>query len=215
MRRPVARTALACGAALLASACVFGPSPTPVATTPPTLEPTASPTPASTSTASGDAEPTPSPEPTLGLDLPDERDDRVVVVEVAPNVGSEGGEIVVSVTNQSDDRIGELVLRWPRELNRALFLRPFVPSEDRIRDGGPPLVQTWTKWVLGPGEEGEPEGTVSLGYGPMPGGATFNIGINVVRRADGPVEFDLQVLSENALLSLPDGSPAELRIEIP
>ena len=50
--------------------------------------------------------------------------------------------------------IEELVLRWPRELNRTLFLRPFEPSEQRIADGGPPLVQEWTKWVLGPGEEG-------------------------------------------------------------
>ena len=50
---------------------------------------------------------------------------------------------------------------------RSLFLAPFEPSDDRIREGGPPLVQEWTKWVVGPGERGEPEGTTSLGYGPI------------------------------------------------
>ena len=44
-------------------------------------------------------------------------------------------------------------------------LAPFEPSDDRIRDGGPPLVQEWTKWVIGPGERGEPAGTTS-GSGP-------------------------------------------------
>lgn len=157
----------------------------------------------------------PSPEPTLGIDLPPESDERVVEVAVEPNVGADGGEIVVRVTSLAEDRIGELVVRWPRELNRVLFLRPFVPSDERIREGGPPLVQTWTKWVLGPGEEGEPAGTVSLGYGPLSAGATLEIPLDVVRRADGPVEFDLQVLAENDLLTLPDGSPAELRVEVP
>jgi hypothetical protein len=39
--------------------------------------------------------------------------------------------------------------------------------------------------------------------------------IYVTRLAPGPVAFDLQVLAGNDLLSLPDGQPAELRVEIP
>ena len=122
---------------------------------------------------------------------------------------------MVTVTSQADDMVEELVLRWPRELNRTLFLRPFEPSEQRIAEGGPPLVQDWTKWVLGPGEEGEPAGTVSLGWGPLFPGATLTIPVHVVRRADGPVEFDLQVLADNAILTAPDGEPAEFRVEVP
>ena len=217
--RPRTRALLAGIVAALLAACILAP--TPSATVPPTATTTPHPTDAATNpatpvaTGTQPAEATPSPEPTLGLDEPPERDERVVAVEVSADVRGDGGEIIVSVTSQATDRIDELVIRWPRELNRSLFLRPFVPSEERIRDGGPPLVQTWTKWVLGPGEDGEPEGTVSLGYGPLLAGATLNIPINVVRREDGPVAFDLQVLAENSLLSLPGGQPAELRIEIP
>ena len=134
---------------------------------------------------------------------------------VDPQVDAEGGEIVVTVTSDSTEMVGGAVLRWPRELNRTLFLRPFAPSEQRIADGGPPLVQQWTKWVLGPGEEGEPADTVSLGWGPLMPGATLTIPVNVVRRADGPVAFDLQVLSDNAILTLPDGEPAEIRVDVP
>ena len=151
----------------------------------------------------------------LSLDLPGESDDRVVAVTVEPQVDAEGGEIVVTVTSEPTEMIEELVLRWPRELNRTLFLRPFEPSEQRIADGGPPLVQEWTKWVLGPGEEGEPAGTVSLGWGPLLPGATLTIPVDVVRRADGPVAFDLQILADNAILTLADGEPAELRVDVP
>ena len=161
-----------------------------------------------------DATATPEPEPSIGLELPPLADGLTVSVAVEPQVGADGGRIVVTVTSQIEERIDELVVRWPRELNRTLFLRPFTPSDERLRPGAP-LVQPWTKWVLGPGEEGEPEGTVSLGYGPLLPGATLTIPIDVVRRADGPVAFDLQVLAENGLLSLPDGEPAELRVEVP
>ena len=37
-----------------------------------------------------------------------------------PNVGGEGGEIVVRVTNLSDRLIRELVLRWSAELDQTL-----------------------------------------------------------------------------------------------
>ncbi len=216
MRRP--SQALVIGLAmLLLAGCILAPSPSPTAS--PTLEASPSPSASATETPTGTAEPTatasPEPEPALGLDLPDETDERVVEVAIQPEVGADGGRIVVTVISQSDEMVEELVLRWPRELNRTLLLRPFEPSEQRIAEGGPPLVQDWTKWVLGPGEEGEPAGTVSLGWGPLLAGATLTIPVLAVPREDGPVEFDFQVLSDNAILTLPDGDPAELRVEVP
>jgi len=190
-------------------------SPTPSPATSASVEPTATPSTTEAPSESAEPTPTPSPEPdALSLDLPGESDDRFVAVTVDPQVDAEGGEIVVTVTSESTEMIEELVLRWPRELNRILFLRPFEPSEQRIADGGPPLVQEWTKWVLGPGEEGEPAGTISLGWGPLMPQATLTIPVGVVRRADGPVAFDLQILSDNAILTLPDGEPAEIRVNV-
>ncbi len=206
--------ALIIGPALLfLSGCILAPTPSPFAS--PTAEP--SPSPSRTEAPSATAEPTATatPQPALSLDLPDETDDRVVAVSVDPQVSADGGRIVITVTSQSDEMVEELVLRWPRRLSRTLHLRPFEPSEQRIAEGGPPLVQEWTKWVLGPGEEGEPAGTISLGWGPLFAGATLTIPVDVVRRADGPVAFDLQVLSDNAILTDPDGEPIELRVRVP
>jgi hypothetical protein len=212
MRR--SRAGLLIGLAMIFLAgCVSSPTPSPNASA--SVEPTAVPSATGAPTESAEPTPTASPEPeALSLDLPSESDDRVVAVTVNPQVDAEGGEIVVTVTSESAEMIEELVLRWPRELNRTLFLRPFEPSEQRIADGGPPLVQDWTKWVLGPGEEGEPAGTVSLGWGPLMPQATLTIPVGVVRRADGPVAFDLQILSDNAILTLPDGEPAEIRVNV-
>jgi hypothetical protein len=109
----------------------------------------------------------------------------------------------------------ELVLRWATELDETLFLAPFAPSQARIANGGPPLLQDWTKWVVGPGERGEPAGTTSLGWGPLDPGATLTIPIVVTRRAPGAVEFDLQVLAGEAILLLESGEPAELRVSVP
>ncbi|MBA2264682.1 MAG: hypothetical protein H0W98_04690 [Chloroflexi bacterium] len=204
--------------AIILAACDFLATPTPTPTPAPTPSPVATPPAATTSPAPTDSQPpspTATPEPALSLDLPEVSDPRVVAVSVQSDVGTEGGEINVSVTSAADERIDELVLRWPTELNEFLVLAPFVPSEERIRDGGPPLVQEWTKWVIGPGEQGEPDGTISLGYGPLLAGATLNIGLNVRRVAAGPVAFDLQVLARNDLLTLDGGEPAELRVEIP
>jgi hypothetical protein len=199
---------------VLLAGCGFGPSPTPSLPPPtPTGEPVATPTvPASASVA---ASPSPTPEPGLSLDLPETRDERVVSPSVRANVGEQGGEIVVSVASGTDTRIDDLVVRWPVELGETLVLAPFVPSEERIRDGGDPLVQSWTKWVIGPGEHGEPAGTISLGYGPLFPGESLEVRIFVTRLERGPVAFDLQVLAANDLLTLPDGQPAELRVEIP
>ena len=179
-------------------------SPSPTRTASPTVEP--SPTEAPSATAT--------PEPELSLDLPEGTDSREVSVSVQPDLGADGGEIIVSVTSLADERIDELVLRWPAELNDSIVLAPFVPSEARIAEGGPPLEQDWTKWVLGPGEQGEPAGTISLGYGPLLPGATLNMPLYARRNDPGSLAFDLQVLAGNDLLTL-DGGPAELRIDIP
>lgn len=202
---------------LALSACATEESPAPSATgSAPTATATPSPTATPTTGATApDTSPSATPEPSLSIDLPDGTDPRTVTVDVAPNVGAERGELVVTVTSQAADRIDELVLRWPTELNDALFLAPFVPSEERIREGGPPLVQAWTKWVIGPGEQGEPEGTISLGYGPLLPGATLTIALDATRLVEGPIGFDLQVLAGNELLTLDGGEPAEVRIEVP
>jgi hypothetical protein len=199
-------------------ACTASPAPSP------TPVPTGTATPAATATPVASAEPstatpgapTPSPEPSLALGEPDGSDARIVAVAVDNRVSPDGdGELVVTVTSAADTRIDELVLRWPTELNDLLFLAPFEPSDERIRELGPPLVQPWTKWVIGPGERGEPAGTISLGWGPLLAGATLTIPILVTRIAPGPIAFDLQVLAGNDLLTLEGGDPAELRVEIP
>jgi hypothetical protein len=205
------RAAVALGVALLGG-CTVEPSPSAVPSSAP-------PSPTSSAAASAPpseaASPSPTPEPALSLALPETQDARVVGVTVAPSVGADGGEIVVSVASGTDSRIDDLVVRWPTALGEVLFLAPFIPSDDRIRDGGDPLVQPWTKWVVGPGEHGEPGGTISLGYGPLFPGETLDVRIFVTRLAPGPVAFDLQVLAANDLLTLTDGQPAELRVEIP
>jgi hypothetical protein len=156
-----------------------------------------------------------SPEPALSLEPPAATDPRVVSVTVTPEVAADdGGRIVVSVTSLAGSRIDELVLRWPEGLGETLVLAPFAPSEERTVDGGPPLVQDWTKWVLGPGEQGEPAGTVSLGWGPLLAGGTLEIPIVVTRVAPGPVAFDLQILAGNAILTSDDGTALELRVEV-
>jgi hypothetical protein len=197
------------------SACIAEESPTPgpTATEAPTAPPTAPLSPSSSPTTP--ASPTATPEPSLSLDPPGGTDTRVVAATVVADVGAEGGTLAVTVTSAADERIDELVLRWPTELNATLFVAPFTPTDDRIRDGGDPLSQPWTKWVVGPGEQGEPDGTISLGWGPLLPNATLEFELDVTRRADGPVAFDLQVLAGNDLLTFEGGEPAELRIEVP
>ncbi|MGH2446009.1 MAG: hypothetical protein ACRDGD_08225 [Candidatus Limnocylindria bacterium] len=128
---------------------------------------------------------------------------------------ADGGQITVAATHLGDVRIDELVLRWPTALDEVMVLAPFVPSAERIGEDAPPLSQPWTKWVIGPGEQGEPAGTTSLGYGPLLPGSTLSIPLFVTRVAPGPVAFDLQVLAANDLLALEGGEPAELRVEVP
>jgi hypothetical protein len=210
---------LARGAPLLTlvlAACVATPSPTSESTPTPTPPPSSSATPEPSSSATAPPTASPTPEPPLSLAPPPVSDARVVSVSVTSEVAPDGdGRITVAVTSRADSPIDELVLRWPTDLATTLFLAPFVPSEERIRDGGPPLVQPWTKWVIGPGEQGEPAGTTSLGWGPLLAGATLEIPIVVTRVAAGPIAFDLQVLARNDLLTIDGGGPAELRVEVP
>jgi hypothetical protein len=189
-----------------------GPSPTPTPSV--TALPSASAS--AVASASTSEEPTPTQEQPLSLALPGETDRHRVTVGVTSEVPPDGdGRIVVTVTNLSGSRVDELVLRWPTELGRTLFLAPFAPSQQRIADGGPPLWQEWTKWVEGPGEGGEPAGTTSLGWGPLLADGTLTIPIVVSRRAPGAVSFDLQLLAEEAILTLDGGGPAELRVAVP
>jgi hypothetical protein len=199
--------------ALSVSACVGTPSLSPSPSTAPPTTPSASASP--TAAPSLSAVPTATPQPSLSLEPPAATDPREIDVSVASDVDEDNGEVVVTVTSHADERIDEIVLRWASELNGHLLLRPFVPSEARIRDGGPPLVQDWTKWVIGPGERGEPAGTTSVGYGPLLPGATLAIPLDATRRVPGPVAFDLQLLAGEGLLTFADGGGAELRVEVP
>lgn len=187
---------------------------TPAATQTPT--PTSSPAPTAPPTPAATSSPAPTAVPALALDPPPGADPRQVEVSIEPQLPADGdGRIIVRVTSLAEARIDELVLRWPTELDEALFLAPFTPTPERIADGGDPLVQPWTKWVVGSGEQGEPAGTTSLGWGPLLAGATLEIPVVVTRVTSGPVAFDLQVLAGNDLLQLSDGRPAEVRVELP
>jgi hypothetical protein len=156
------------------------------------------------------------PEPPLSLPIAAVQDPRQVTVSVATDVPADaGGVITVTVTSAATELIDELVVRWPADLAASLVLSPRLPDPDLVREGGGNLVVPWTKWVLGPGEQGEPPGTVSLGYGPLDAGATLTIPLYVSRVGPGPIAFDLQVLAGETILTLPEGGPAELRVEVP
>jgi hypothetical protein len=214
-RNPVSLRAAALAAAMVIGGCTLFVQPTPTPTPAPSSTPSATPTIEATSSASVSS-PSPTPEPPLSLDDSGARDPRPVRIDVAFALPPDGnGRITVTLANLSDQRINEVVLRWPTALRETLILAPFIPSDERIADGGPPLIQDWTKWVEGPGERGEPAGTTSLGYGPMDPGMTLPVELFVTRTAAGPVAFDLQVLAGEALLSLESGVPAELRVEAP
>jgi hypothetical protein len=168
-------------------------------------------------TSTPTALPTATPEP-LSLELPTKGDVRRISFSVKgqPDLtATTSGHLVVTVTNLSDTAVQELVLRWPTALREIIFLSPFQPSAVRIREGGPPLFQEWTKWVEGPGERGEPAGTTSLGWGPLLPGATITISLVANRVAVRPCAFDLQLLAGEAILTTEAGTPAELRVALP
>ena len=203
--------------ALLVAGCLLtSPSPRPSAPASPSTAPSGTPGASTSSGPTSSVAPTATPEPPLSLPIPDDHDRRHVQVRVDPSVPADGdGEIVVRVRNLSNRKVSELVLRWNSDLDHVLYLAPFRPSQQRIANGGPPLVQDWTKWVRGPGESGEPAGTTSLGWGPLLAGGELTIPIQVSRQARGDVSFDLQVLAGEEILTFEDGSPAELRVTVP
>ena len=175
-------------------------------------------TPASTlsATEAPSSTPSPTPEPSFSIATPPERDERPIRFSVAVAVpAGAGGRITVKVTNLSTKRIDEIVLRWSTAVRDVVFLQPFRPSKARIVDGGPPLRQEWTKWVEGPGAQGEPAGTTSLGYGPIDAGVMLTIPLEVSRNSPGPITFDLQFLSGEKILSRQDGTLAETRAQVP
>ena len=202
------------GLALLAMLLVGCVGPLATATPTPTPTPTRA-TPIATGSPSvgPSATPTASVEPPLSLALPQARDARRVRVTVQPTVPGTGtGHLTIKVTSRATTRVKEVVLRWPTPLDQIVFLSPFQPSPSRLTDA---LIQPWTKWVIGPGEEGEPAGTTSLGWGPLDPGATLTIPLIATRRSGGPVAFDMQVLAGEALLTTDAGAPAETRVSIP
>jgi hypothetical protein len=203
-RRPVA---LLPSLALLLAACGLIPSPSPsdapsLAPTP-TLEPSITPLPTATEEAG------------LKLPAPLASDPTAISYKVTVQLAAgASGQLQVVVTNMTQTLVKELVLRWPTAVRATVFLAPFAPSTQRIREGGDPLVQDWTSWVDGPGENGEPAGTTSLGWGPLLPGGTLTIPVLATRVAPGPLTFDLQVLNGGAIL-LSDGLPAWTQVTVP
>jgi hypothetical protein len=192
--------------ALLAG-CLAGPTPTPSAEPSAGASSTAQPTPTTEPSASGS--------PRLILPPPTATDPTAINYTVTVELDAgQSGRLLIVVTNKTQTMVPELVLRWPTAVRDTIFLAPFEPSQQRIREGGAPLVQDWTKWVDGPGEDGEPAETTSLGWGPLLPGGTLTIPVLATRVAPGPLSFDLQVLNGEAIL-LSGGFPAWLQVTVP
>lgn len=173
------------------------------------------PSPSASAGGSATAEPSPSDNGRLTLPAPTTSDPTPISYTVTVQVEASGsGRIVIVVKNLGSAMVPELVLRWPTAVRDTIFLAPFEPSQQRIREGGDPLVQDWTKWVDGPGERGEPAGTTSLGWGPLLAGGTLTIPVLATRVTPGPISFDLQILSGEAVLRS-DGSPVWLQVDVP
>jgi hypothetical protein len=192
---------------LLLAGC--SPSPSPSASAAPSLAPTPTVEPSS----SGQA--TPTEDPGLKLPAPLSSDPTAITFTITVDLAAgASGRLTVVVTNLTQDAVPELVLRWPTAVKETVLLAPFEPSTQRIRESGDPLVQDWTKWVDGPGENGEPAGTTSLGWGPLLPGGTLTIPVLATRVAPGPLTFDLQFLNGGAIL-LSDGLPAWTQVTVP
>ena len=192
---------------LVLAGCGLFPSPSPSAE--PSLEPT--PTVEQTSTQ----QPTPTQEAGLKLPAPTSRDRTLISFTVTVKLeAAASGRLVLVITNLTQQIVPELVLRWPTEVRETIFLAPFEPSQQRIREGGDPLRQDWTKWVDGPGEHGEPAGTTSLGWGPLLPDGILTIPVLATRVAPGPLTFDLQILNGERILTS-DGAPAWTQVTVP
>ena len=167
--------------------------------------------------ATSTAQPSATDSGRLVLPAPTASDPTPISYTVTLDLDAAGsGRMTVVVTNLGEVIVPELVLRWPTPVRNTLSLAPFEPSQQRIREGGDPLVQDWTSWVLGPGEHGEPAGTTSLGWGPLLRGGTLSIPVLATRVAPGPITFDLQILNGDTQAVLrSDGAPAWLQVEVP
>lgn len=197
--------------AVVLSACVLQASPTTSAL--PSIPTSASPT--AEPSVSASVEPTPTDDGRLRLPAPTGNDPTRITYSVKVEVkAGASGQLVVVVHNLGAEMVPELVLRWPTEVRDTIFLAPFTPSQQRIREGGDPLVQDWTKWVDGPGESGEPAGTTSLGWGPLLVGGTLTIPILATRVAPGPIAFDFQILNGEKVFES-DGLPAWFEVDVP
>jgi hypothetical protein len=213
--RPSPRAARRLIVVLVVLAGAMGCLPLPTDTASPSVSPSLTPEPTPTPTPEASLTPLPTPEP-YSLANPSATDPRHIRVTITPALPTDGsGTITVTVLSLDQSIVQELVLRWSTQLDEHLFLAPFTPSEDRVCNGCPPLVQEWTKWVVGPGARGEPAGTTSLGWGPLVARGRLTIPIVANRRLTGPVSFDLQILAGEALLTLEDQSPAWFRVEVP
>jgi hypothetical protein len=209
------RLAPIAGAFVLA-ACSLQTSPSP-SPSPSTAGPSpVGPSPSVSAAGTASVQPSPGDSGRLTLPATTATDDSIPIsytVTVEVEAGG-SGQLVVVVTNLGTVIVPELVLRWPTAVRDSVFLAPFQPSQQRIREGGDPLVQDWTKWVEGPGEQGEPAGTTSLGWGPLLVGGTLTIPVLAPRVAPGPISFDLLILNREAIL-LSDGAPAWLQVDVP
>ena len=193
--------------ALLVAGCGLFPSPSP--SSKPRVEPTPTEEPTPT------VEPTPTEEAGLRLPTPTASDLTSITYTVTVELeAGASGRLLVEVSNLTTDIIPELVLRWPTAVRDTIFLAPFEPLQQRIRESGDPLRQDWTKWVDGPGEHGEPAGTTSLGWGPLLAGGTLTIPVLATRVAPGPLTFDFQLLNGQAIL-VTDGVPAWTEVTVP
>ena len=204
------------GAVVLA-ACALQTSPSPSAIPTTTVSSAASPSVAASPGSGATAEPSPSDSGRLTLPRPATTDPSPISYTATVEVeAGASGRLVVVVTNLGTEMVKELVLRWPTAVRDTIFLAPFQPSQQRIREGGDPLVQAWTSWVEGPGEHGEPAGTTSLGWGPLLVGGTLTIPVLATRVAPGPISFDLQILNgETDGILQSDGEPAWLQVDVP
>jgi hypothetical protein len=204
-------------ATLLLAACSIEATPTATSSVPGSPAASSSVSPSGSPEASATAEPSPSDSGRLTLPAPTESDPTPISYSVKVDVAAgASGRIVVVVKNLGEVIVPELVLRWPTELRDTIFLAPFEPSQQRIREGGDPLVQPWTSWVDGPGEHGEPAGTTSLGWGPLLRGGTLTIPVLATRVAPGPIVFDLQILNgDTGAILRSDDAPVWVQVTVP
>ena len=200
-------------AALMLAACSLQTSPSPSARS--STGTSAGPSPTESIRPSATPQPSPSDNGRLTLPAPTGTDPNLITATIGVEVAAgASGQLVITVTNLGKEMVQELVLRWPTAVRKTIFLAPFEPSAQRIREGGDPLVQDWTKWVDGPGERGEPAGTTSVGWGPLLVGGTLTIPLLATRVAPGPITFDLQILSGEKVLQI-GGVPAWLQVTVP